>query len=461
MKRSLARQLGKILGQENFSQDPWDLRAYSYDASGLSFLPDAVALPTTIEQVASVMELAHRAGLPVYPRGAGTGTTGACLPEIPGLVLCLARMNQILSVNPQNLTVEAQPGAITGRIQAAVEKRGLFYPPDPASLAFCTIGGNVATGAGGARAVKYGVTRDYVMALQVALPGGKIIETGVRTAKGVVGYDLTRLMVGSEGGLGVITKVVLRLIPAPEAVGTLLAFFPSVFEASKGVVSLFTQGILPRCAELLDGRSLACIREKMPVEIPSGARAMVLAEADGGEGAVRDELDVIEGAFSSAGAVSVYRAGSKEEAGAFWGARRALSPAIKRLGFPDKISEDICVPRDLLAEMIERLERLSRELGITIMSFGHAGDGNLHVNILTDLGDPEQKKKCDHAIERIMLETLSLGGTISGEHGVGITKRPYISMELDSNVLDVMKGIKGVFDPKGILNPGKLQQQRD
>ena len=450
----MARQLERILGQGGFSQDPWDLKAYSYDASGLSFLPEAVALPTDLDQVREVMRLAHDAGLPVYPRGAGTGTTGACLAEVPGLVLGLARMDRVLSINPGNLSMEAEPGAITGEIQAVAERAGLFYPPDPASLAFCTIGGNVATGAGGARAVKYGVTRDYVMALQVVLPGGRVLETGVRTAKGVVGYDLARLMVGSEGCLGVITRVVLRLVPAPGEVGTMLAFFPGVAHASRGVVSLFAQGVLPRCAELLDARSLECIRDMLPVPLPSGTGAMVLAEADGARCAVRDEMDVMEGVFTACGALSITRAGSGLEASAMWKARRSLSPAIRRLGFPHKVSEDVCVPRELLPEMMGRLDYISRKLRVTILSFGHAGDGNLHVNLLADLNDPEQRERCDQAVEQVMRHALELGGTISGEHGVGITKRPYLSMELDSSVLDVMKGIKAAFDPKGILNPG-------
>ncbi len=456
MKRSLARQFQKILGQENFSLDPWDLRAYSYDASGLSFLPQAVALPTNLDQVSGVMELAHSAGIPVYPRGAGTGTTGGALAEIPGLVLCLARMNHVCFINPDNLTVKVEPGAITGRVQAQVEKYGLLYPPDPASLNFCTIGGNVATGAGGARAVKYGVTRDYVMSLQVVLPGGKVVETGIRTAKGVVGYNLARLLVGSEGTLGVITKVLLRLVPAPKAVGTLLAFFPSAREACNGVVSLFTRGILPRCAEFIDSLGLKCIQDSLPVSMPQGADAMLLAEVDGSASAVKEELGEMVSVFQAAGAVGVHVAGSSDEAGTFWAARRALSPAIRKLGYPDKISEDICVPRDMLPEMILRLEEIGNRYGVTILSFGHAGDGNLHVNLLTDLGQPELKTRSLRAVDKIMEQTLSLGGTISGEHGTGITKRPYLSMELGEDALNLMKGIKNVFDPKGILNPGKL-----
>ncbi len=456
MKRSLARQFTKILGRENFSLAPCDLRAYSYDASGLSFMPEAVALPTDLEQVVRVMKFANSAGIPVYPRGAGTGTTGGALAEIPGLVLCLSRMNRILSVNMANLTVETEPGAITGSIQAHVEKSGLLYPPDPASLGFCTIGGNVATGAGGARAVKYGVTRDYVMSLQIVLPGGKVVETGTRTAKGVVGYNLARLMVGSEGTLGVITRVLLRLVPAPKAVGTLLAFFPGPSEACKGLVSLFTRGVLPRCAELLDRLSLECVKDSLPVSIPRGTRAMLLAEVDGSLPAVREETQEMASVFQAAGASGLHVAESPEQAARFWKARRSLSPAIRRLGYPDKVSEDICVPRDALPEMMRRLEDAGRRFDITILSFGHAGDGNLHVNLLTDLGQPELKRHCHEAVDWIMEQTLSLGGTVSGEHGTGITKRPYLSMELGADAIGLMKGIKGVFDPRGILNPGKL-----
>ncbi len=456
MKSSLARHLKKILGQDGFSTDPWDLRAYSYDASGLTFTPTAIALPRTIEQVASILRLAEQEGLKIYPRGAGTGTTGACLAEQPGLVLCLTRMDKILSISPENLCVTVEPGVITGRIQNYVEARGLFYPPDPASLAFCTIGGNVATCAGGARAVKYGVTRDYVMGLELVLAGGKVITTGVKTAKGVVGYDLTRLIVGSEGSLGVITRITLRLIPAPRCVGTLLSFFSSVNKAARAVVSLFSQGIVPRCAEFLDALSIKCIKEHLPDGVPAGTMALLLVEVDGNRASVKEQLSDILTCFEKEQAILVKVAKGPEEAKRFWSARRALSPAIRRLGFPDKVSEDICVPRNRLPEILERIGAIGNDTGITILCFGHAGDGNLHVNLLLDLKEPGAFSRCEKAVRRIMEDTVSVGGTISGEHGIGITKRPYITLELKQQVIQVMKQIKSCFDPKGILNPGKV-----
>ncbi|MBW1718685.1 MAG: FAD-binding protein [Deltaproteobacteria bacterium] len=456
MKKTLARQILEIVGPENFSTDPADLKCYSYDASSISSLPKAVALPGSTEEVSQVLSLANQEGLAVFPRGAGTGTTGASVPINGGLALCLTRMNRIISINPEDLTAMVEPGVVTGELQEEVARHGLFYPPDPASMRFCTIGGNVATGAGGPRAVKYGVTRDYVIALEVVLSDGSVIHTGTRTAKGVVGYDLTRLMVGSEGMLGVVTGITLKLIPCPEAEGTLIAFFSDTKSASNTVVSLFESRILPRCAEFLDKMSIELISGHLPVAIPKEANAMLLIEVDGVRESIPRQLEEVKNSCKNCGADDIHVAKSKDQTKAFWSARQALSPSIRTLGFPDKINEDICVPRSCLPEIISELEKIGRKNRITILSFGHAGDGNIHVNLLLDLSDREEKLRGEAAVMEVMKATLALGGTISGEHGVGLTKRPFIQMEIDKRRLEIMEGIKKVFDPKNILNPGKV-----
>ncbi|MCD4755450.1 MAG: FAD-binding protein, partial [Deltaproteobacteria bacterium] len=312
MKKTLVRQILEIVGPENFSTDPADLKCYSYDASSISSLPEASVLPGSTEEVSHVLSLANQEGLSVFPRGAGTGTTGASVPINGGLALCLTRMDRIISINPGDLTAMVEPGVVTGELQEEVSRYGLFYPPDPASMRFCTIGGNVATGAGGPRAVKYGVTRDYVMALELVLADGSVINTGTRTAKGVVGYDLTRLMVGSEGMLGVVTGITLKLIPGPEAVGTLIAFFPDAKSASNTVVSLFESRILPRCAEFLDKLSIELISDQLPVAIPERADAMLLIEVDGVRESIPRQLEAVKNSCKNCGATDIHVAKSKD-----------------------------------------------------------------------------------------------------------------------------------------------------
>jgi glycolate oxidase len=456
VKENLVQQILQIVGPDNFSTDASDLRCYSYDASSISALPEAVVLPTSTEEVSKILSVANKEGIAVFPRGAGTGTTGASVPIKGGLVLSLTRMNRIISVNPQDLIAIVEPGVVTGELQEEVFRHGLFYPPDPASKRFCTIGGNVATGAGGPRAVKYGVTRDYVMALKVVLADGNVIYTGTKTAKGVVGYDLTKLMVGSEGMLGVVTQITLKLIPSPEAEGTLIAFFADARSASNTIVSLFESKILPRCAEFLDKLSIKLISRQLPVAVPEKAVAMLLIEVDGVLESITRQLEKVKKSCQDCGAIDIQIAKTEAQAKAFWSARQDLSPSIKTLGFPDKINEDICVPRSCLPEMINELEEIGNRNRITILSFGHAGDGNLHVNLLLDLSDRKQKLRGETAVMEVMKSTLAMGGTISGEHGVGLTKKPFISMEIDKRCLDIMKEIKRVFDPKNILNPGKV-----
>ncbi|HID97311.1 MAG TPA: FAD-binding protein [Thermodesulfobacteriaceae bacterium] len=456
MDGKLAGQLEEIVGPEAFTRDTSDLLCYSYDASGRQSVPEAVVFPRSAGEVSRILKVAAVHRLPVFPRGAATGTTGASVPVKGGLVLSLERMNRILCIDAGDLQAQVEPGVVTGELQRKVSEYGLFYPPDPASLNFCTLGGNVSTGAGGARAVKYGVTRDYIMALEVVLPGGEIIRTGTRSAKGVVGYDLTRLMVGSEGTLGVVTGITLRLVPAPRGVGAMLAFFRDSASASAAVAGFFRAGILPRCAEYLDRLSLECIRDRLPVSVPAGIEAMLLVEVDGAEESIEGQLASVCEACRMNGAYKLHTGESDEQRESFWAARRSLSPSIKKLGFSAKINEDICVPRQSLPEMMASLDLIAAETHVTILSFGHAGDGNLHVNILYNKETSGAGEMAEKAVKKVMKAALSLDGTISGEHGIGLTKRPFINMEIHEREMELMKSIKRVFDPDNILNPGKI-----
>jgi len=381
--------------------------------------------------------------------------TGGALAVQGGLVMVMTRLKRILSIDTENLVAEAEPGVVTGHFQEMVEEKGLFYPPDPSSAAYCTLGGNVAECAGGPRAIKYSVTRDYVLGLEVVLPTGEIINTGVHTAKGVVGYDLTRLMVGSEGTLGVITKIVLRLLPLPEVVRTLSVVFSSIHDAARTVSEVARSGILPRTVEYMDQAAIRCVEDHLKIGLPVDAGAMLLIDIDGSRSGVEASVQYLVAMCEEGGADQIKAAGSKEEAKEIWRAREAISPALFRLG-PDKINQDIVVPRNRIPDMVEWVDGLRARTGLTIVTFGHAGDGNIHVNIMFDRKDKETLEKAESAVKELFGQTIELGGTISGEHGVGVTKAPYMDMEIGAEEIALMKRIKVMFDPKGILNPGKI-----
>ncbi len=454
--RHLVRRFRDVLGSDFFLTQPADTACYSFDASGFEYVPLAVALPGDTRQVSQVLKLCSREGIPVIPRGAGTGTTGGAVPVSKGLVVSLTRMNKVKSIDQVELSCVVEPGVITGRLQQEVERLGLFYPPDPASLAFCTIGGNVNTCAGGARAVKYGVTRDYVRALKVVLANGEEIMVGASTAKGVVGYDLRHLFVGAEGTLGIVTEITLRLIPRPEAVGTIAACFPSAHQATDSVTCLFGSALLPRCAEFLDELSLGCIKELLPFDPGPDAKALLLVEVDGPSGSIGSQIDKVKACLSRHKASFIYQPDDHHDSSRLWAARRKLSPSIKKLGYETKVSEDICVPRARLSAMLDFLEDAQRVYPVKILTFGHAGDGNLHVNLLFNKKDFESETEVRDLIAAVMKKTVSLGGTISGEHGIGLSKRPYLSLELSKRVISLHREIKKVFDPGNILNPHKI-----
>lgn len=436
------------------STDPEDLICYGFDASGIEIHPSAVAWPSTTDDVVKIMKYAYENDIPVVPRGAGTGMTGGAVPLKEALILSLEKMNRILEVDSENLNVLCEPGVINGKLQHELEKRGLFYPPDPASMNFCTIGGNVAENAGGPRALKYGVTRDYVMELETVLPNGEIMTTGVRTPKGVVGYDLTRLFVGSEGTLSVFTKIRLKALPLPEEVVTLLAIFNNLESSGKAVTNILSSKIIPRTLEFMDSETIAAVENFQPVGLPKNVAAVLLIELDGHPSAIKKEAERIAEICEHLGA-EIKMAEDDDARNKLWTARRAVSPALYHIA-PTKINEDIVVPRNQIPEMLKRLRRLSEESGIKIVNFGHAGDGNIHVNIMVDKKNEEEYKKGVTLVEQIFKITLELGGTISGEHGIGLTKLNYIGMEIPRPVIEIMKSIKKVFDPKNILNPGKI-----
>lgn len=448
--------LAAIVGGANIDHSDEMRTCYAYDALKKAFPPDAVAFPGSAAEVSEILKLANGRSIPIVPRGGGSGYTGGSVPVEGGVVVSLERLDRIIDIDEENFIAVVEPGVITGVFQREVESKGLFYPPDPASLEFCTIGGNVAECAGGPRALKYGVTREYVMGLDVVLPTGEVIRTGGRTRKGVVGYDLTRLIVGSEGTLGIVTKVILKLLPLPPARQTLMAIYTDMGEAATAVREIIGSGVIPCTLEFMDGATIRCVAEHLGEAVRVGAEgAMLLIEIDGGAASVEDEALGISRILEKTGAAEAHRAASAEESERLWRARRAISPSLAKRS-PNKVSHDIAVPIARLPEMIKEIRTLAEAYEIDIMNFGHAGDGNIHVNFMVDPKDTALMARTGKAVEALFEITLKLGGTISGEHGVGISKMPYIAMELEPEMIRLQRAIKTAIDPRGILNPGKI-----
>lgn len=454
----------RIVGSRNILSDPEDRLAYGLDASRLESMPDCVIRPGSVEEVSLILKEANHDRLPVYPRGAGSGMVGGAVPASRGIVLSLERMNRVIEIDENNFTVLAEAGVVTGTLQKTVATRGLFYPPDPSSLSFSTIGGNVATGAGGPRAVKYGVTRDYVLGLEVVLASGEIIRTGGVTVKRSVGYDLTRLMVGSEGTLGIITKVLLRLIPAPEKRHLIFVPFPGPEDAARAVVTILRNRIVPSAIEFMDEAIISLVAlhienissfEGGAPAIPKKTGSLLLIEVDDPQPILDRNTDVVRQICIDNGALSVVVSSDENKSESLWAVRRAISPALAKIR-PAKINEDVVVPRSKLPQLVRVVRNLSKEFGIPVASFGHAGDGNLHVNILYDPRNEEELMAARKATEVLFKEVLALKGSISGEHGIGIAKSPFIRWEITEETLDAMWRIKCALDPCNILNPGKI-----
>lgn len=455
LSENIIKELEKIVGNENVSTVKADRICYSYDATQLSFLPEVVVHPGSTDEISRIMKLANRERIPVFPRGAGSGFTGGSLPTKGGIVLCTEQMDRILEIDEENLVATVEPGVITEQFQKAVEKVGLFYPPDPASLKFSTLGGNVAECAGGPRCVKYGVTKDFIIGLEVVTPIGDIITTGGPTMKGVVGYDLTKLLCGSEGTLGIITRIVIKLLPLPEAKKTMLVMFASIDGAAQAVSAIIRDKIIPTTLEFMDGRTLDCVRQATDLEVPDKAQAVLIIEVDGDREFLDKQANRISEIIQPLGVVETRIATTPEESEAIWQIRRSVSASLRKVN-PDKYNEDICVPRSKVPEMIRKVDVIAAKYDIPIVNFGHAGDGNIHVNIMIDKKIPGETEKAEKAIEEVFKGALELGGTMSGEHGVGIAKAPYIPLEITPVAAEYMKAIKRSLDPNNILNPGKI-----
>lgn len=455
MDKDIIKQITAIVGRENCTTRLEDLHCYSYDGTRKSFLPSVVAFPDSSAQIAALMRLASAHLFPVVARGAGSGMTGGSLPVEGGMVVALSRLNRILEIDRDNQMAIIEPGVITGEFQQEVKKVGLFYPPDPASLKFCTMGGNAAECAGGPSAVKYGVTKDFIIGLEVVLANGEILTTGTRTEKGVVGYDLTRLFIGSEGTLGIITKIITRLIPLPEHKETFLISSTSLPEATGLVAAILSHNIRPCTLEYMDRTALSLVAKLLPRPPAADIQAMLLIEIDGNRSAVREQTERLHHLLGTFPHCSIRQAATEAESDELWQARRSISPATFQLS-PHKISEDVVVPRTRIPDLVHFTEKLARELDLTILTFGHAGDGNIHVNIMLDRNQEAQQQKGEIARERLFRQVINLAGTLSGEHGIGITKSSFLPLELDDTTIKVMKQLKKLFDPLGILNPGKI-----
>lgn len=453
--KRLLPQIAAIVGRDNVSASTVDLITHSFDATQHQHLPDLVVHPGSTEEISQIVQLANTERIPILPRGAGSGFTGGSVPVRGGIVVVLTRMNRIIEIDTDNLIAVVEPGVVTGHLQKAVERLGLFYPPDPASKEFSTLGGNIAECAGGPRCLKYGVTRDYVLGLEVVTPTGAIIHTGGRTMKNVVGYDLTRLFVGSEGTLGIATRIILRLLPKPEASKTMLVAFATIDGAAQAVSAIIRGKIIPATLEFMDGSAIDCVRQAAPLDLPSACRAVLIIEVDGDRQLLDGQVRTICGIVQSLGVLEVRIAETFEESEAIWKVRRSVSPSLRRLN-PHKFNEDIVVPRSRVPEMIRALETIADRYGVPIVNFGHAGDGNIHVNVMVNLEQPGMEELVRQALDEIFRTTVQLGGSVSGEHGIGTAKAPYIGMELDRATLDVMQAIKRALDPNNIMNPGKI-----
>jgi len=456
MKESLVQALIDLLGSGRVLTAIEDLIPYGFDGTAtFKATPGAVVFPNTTEEVSACVRLANDAGIPIVTRGSGTGLSGGSVPTDQALVICLVQMDRILSVDPRNLTLRAQAGVITAKLDETAAEHGLFYPPDPGSLRISTIGGNVAENSGGLRGLKYGVTRNYVMGMEVVLPDGRIVSLGNACVKDVAGYSMKDLFVGSEGTLGIVTEVLLKLLPRPLARRTLLATFDRMEDAAETVSSIIAARIIPCTLEFLDRITIGCVEDYAKIGLPTDCEAILLMETDGHPAAVEDEATRMVEIAQSHGAREVQIAQDEQEALKLASARRSAFSALARVR-PTTILEDITVPRSALAEMVSFIAATATRHGLMVGTFGHMGDGNLHPTFLTDERDAEEMQRVHHALEEIVEKTLSLGGTITGEHGVGLAKKPWLKQQLGDASYELMKTVKRALDPHNRLNPGKI-----
>jgi D-lactate dehydrogenase len=452
---ALLTRLQDIVGRDNVRTEPADRWTYGYDNSRRQALPEAVVFATSTDQVRQIVRACFEAGVPVVTRGRGTGTAGGSVPVNGGVVLTLERMDRVLEMDPANRLMRVEAGVVNQSVQEEAAKHGFFWPPDPTSAAYCTVGGNIAVNAAGPRALKYGATRDNVLALTAITGDGRVIHTGAATTKSAVGYDLTRLLIGSEGTLAIVTEATLKLTPLPETRRTLQAVYRDVRAATEAVTRIMAQPVTPCALEFMDASAIDMIRDYSEAQLPQGAGALLMIEVDGQVTGMESAIEAIRNAAGNGGLLGFAAAATPQEAEQLWATRKALSPALRKLA-PNKLNEDVVVPVSRIPDLIDGLGGLSREYGIPIVNFGHAGNGNIHVNLLYDTQDPQQEKNALPCLSRVFDLVIRLGGTISGEHGIGIAKRDYVSRAIDADTLALMRAVKRQFDPKGILNPGKV-----
>ena len=435
--------------------DVSDLVSYGFDASFGQYMPDYVVQVLSTEDVQNVVKLADEYIIPIYARGASTSLSGGALPVKGGIVVDFSQWNDEFEIYPDDLIIKTRPGVITGKIHALAEKHNLMYPPDPSSSVVCTIGGNLAENAGGPRGIKYGVTKDYVIGLEVVMPDGEVIRTGGQTIKNVTGYDLTKLLIGSEGTLGIITEATLRLIPKPLDTKTAMIIFDDLYTAGKSISKILTSGVRPSKMEILDHNALNKVEDYAGLDLPRDAAAILLIEVDGNPENLGDELDTIKKALKEIDVENVEIAESKEAEDKLWQVRKLVSPAVVESGYT-KISEDATVPLSKIPEMFKKIDEIKTKYDLNIVVFGHAGDGNLHPTINTNMRDENEVRKTEDAVEEIFNYAIELGGTLSGEHGIGVMKKAFIKKEMGEVGVRYQQMIKKALDPKNILNPGKI-----
>lgn len=454
LSTSQKRFLKDLFPGEQCLLDPEPCLVFGTDASRRFARPWAVVRPLDTQQVAGLLAWAEQERVPLVPRARATNVVGDCVPVAGGVVLSLLAMNRILDIDDRDFVAVVEPGVISGDLQAAVEKKGLFYPPDPASVKISTVGGNVSTNAGGMRAVKYGVTRDYVLGLEAVLPGGETVRTGGRVHKDAVGLDLTGLLVGSEGTLAVITRITLKLLPKPRATASLLVGYSSLEDCLQGAASVFRAGLLPVAMELMDSAVLDCLAGFREVPWSPETRAALLFKLDGSPAALAADLDRLERAVQEAGPCFLERGEAPDSEERLWELRRLINPASYRVR-PDKLSQDVTLPRGRVGEALLEIRRIGRDTGLLVLTFGHLGDGNIHVNVMHDASLPTEKDKAAAAMDKVMRLAIAQGGTLSGEHGVGLSKLEYLDLQLGRKERQLMRAVKQAFDPHGIMNPGK------
>jgi D-lactate dehydrogenase (quinone) len=450
---ALIEQLRHHYDAESLLTEEADCWSYGYDNSRQHAIPVAVCFPSTHEQIEQTVSLCNQHKTPLITRGKGTGTTGATVPADGGIVMSTERLRQRLEIDPDNRLAIVSPGFTNQELQQAAAKHGFFWPPDPTSSAVCTIGGNLAYNSAGPRAVKYGTPRENTLGLKVITGEGKTLRTGVRTSKGVVGYDLTRLLIGSEGTLGIVTEATLKLTPIAEKKATLQAIYCDIDSAANAVSKLMAQAITPCALEFMDGKAIEMVREFSDLGLPAEAQAMLMIEVDGSAASIENDAKLVRDTANTEGCIEVFLAETQEQVEKLWLTRKSLSPALRNVA-PKKINEDVVVPVSRLPQLINGLADLAEKHGITIVNFGHAGNGNIHVNLLLDPDDPVQATAAHDCLDEVFNLVIALEGTLSGEHGIGRVKKNYLNRELDENSLALMRLIKAQFDPNNILNPG-------